>query len=128
MAGPRSRQTREVGRDVCLDLRRGALLCACFSFRADGSATEFDAVVWCTGFHAHTPYLARAGQAGERLVVDEKGRLEGVTPSGQSTVNPRVFMHGWQWAAQGGGSIPGACFRAAMTAPSILQVISPARQ
>jgi len=55
---------------------------------ADGTASEFDAVVWATGFEAHHAWIDVRG------VHDEQGRIlqqRGVTPS------PGLYMLGLTW-------------------------------
>jgi putative flavoprotein involved in K+ transport len=65
---------------------------------ADGTAAEFDAVVWATGFTTDYSWIDVPG------VTDEKGRLQhqrGVTPS------PGLFMLGMAWQHTRGSALLG---------------------
>lgn len=65
---------------------------------ADGSAAEFDAVVWATGFRTDYSWIDVPG------VTDEKGRLlheRGVTPS------PGLYMLGMAWQYTRGSALLG---------------------
>jgi putative flavoprotein involved in K+ transport len=79
----RPRATRAEGRSVTF---------------ADGSAAEFDAVVWATGFTTDHSWIDVPG------VRDEKGRLlhrRGVTPS------PGLYMLGMAWQHTRGSALLG---------------------
>jgi putative flavoprotein involved in K+ transport len=65
---------------------------------ADGSAAEFDVVVWATGFTADHSWIDVPG------VTDEPGRIlhqRGVTPS------PGLYMLGLTWQHTRGSALLG---------------------
>jgi putative flavoprotein involved in K+ transport len=65
---------------------------------ADGSAADFDAVVWATGFAADHTWIDIPG------VIDERGRMlheRGVTPS------PGLYMLGLTWQHTRGSALLG---------------------
>ncbi len=65
---------------------------------ADGTAAEYDAVVWATGFAADHSWIGIPG------VTDERGRIlhtRGVTPS------PGLYMLGLTWQHTRGSALLG---------------------
>ena len=67
----------------------------------DGSETQVDAIIWCTGFHPALDHLAPLG------VVEEDGR---VLVDGQRSIKePRLWLAGYgDWSGPGSATLMGA--------------------
>jgi putative flavoprotein involved in K+ transport len=68
---------------------------------ADGSETQVDAIIWCTGFRPALDHLAALG------VVEDDGRV--LVDGQQSTKEPRLWLAGYgDWCGPGSATLMGA--------------------